>query len=117
MTQLDLSGWFATPAAEPAPAKAARPSIEERFATFHAANPHVFESLIRLARARLARGDTRIGCKALIEELRCYLATTGSEAGGERYRLDNSLVSRYADLLAETDPRIAAAIERRKRRA
>lgn len=117
MTQMDLSGWFATPAADPKPAKVPRPSIEERFATFHAANPHVFDRLVRLACDRLARGDARIGVKALIEELRCYLATTGSEAGGERYRLDNSLVSRYADLLAETDPRIAAAIERRKRRA
>jgi hypothetical protein len=95
MTQMDLTSRFGTPAhtAPEQPLRKGRPSIEERFATFHAANPHV------------------------IEELRCYLATTGSEAGGERYRLDNSLVSRYADLLAETDPRIAAAIERRKRRA
>ena len=124
MTQMDLSRWFyglvpeaAAPQPKPDPAATGRPSIEERFASFHAANPHVFASMLELARARLARGERRIGAKALWEELRRHLQTTGAEAGGEVYRLDNSLTSLYARALLDAETRLVGVIETRQRRA
>jgi len=117
MTQLAMT-W------SPPPPKQ-RPSIEERFAAFHAANPHVLEEMLRLARARLARGERRIGVKALWEELRRYLFTYAHEVVGVQhgidedfgYKLNNSYTSHYADKLVEVDPSLDPFIERRKRRA
>jgi hypothetical protein len=118
MTQLALATW--TPRA-PKP----RPSIEERFAAFHAANPHVLEEMLRLARARRDAGERRIGVKALWEELRRYLFTYAHEVVGVQhgidadygYKLDNSLTSRYADKLVEADSSLEPYIERRRRKA
>ena len=60
-----------------------KPSIDQRWAEFHTANPHVFEELLRLARARLARGETRISVKARREE--------DPAAGRDRYRIKSLL--------------------------
>ena len=56
MTQLELR---ATPPAPPPP-----PTLEQRFTTFHAENPHVFASLVVLARRAKAAGK-RVGMNAL----------------------------------------------------
>lgn len=90
-----------------------RPSIEERFRVFHAANPHVLDEMLRLAREHLDRGATRLGCKALWEQLResirvCKLGD---------WRLDNSLTAMYARALLEAEPRLVGVIEIRRRKA
>lgn len=90
-----------------------RPSIDQRWAEFHAANPHVLDELLRLARARLDRGEKRIGLKALWEELRSWLQVTGTDA----YKLDNGYTALYARTLIRVDPRLADLIETRKRKA
>lgn len=87
-------------------------SIDARFAEFHKANPHVGVELLRLARARLARGEQRIGTKALFEELRGVLSTQSPD-----YRLNNSHTSFYSRWLIQQDPRLADAIETRKRKS
>lgn len=90
-----------------------RPSIEERFRAFHAANPHVLEEMLRLAREHLERGAKRIGCKALWEQLRESLRV---RRVGE-HKLDNSLTALYARALLEAEPRLVGVIEVRRRRA
>lgn len=113
MTQMDMAGWFATPATEPEPARKGRPSIEERFATFHAANPHVLEEMRRLALEYANNGMRRIGAKMLWEELRTSIRVLKLGA----YRLDNSLTSLYARALIEAEPSLEGVIETRQRRA
>jgi hypothetical protein len=105
MTQLAMT-W------SPPPPKQ-RPSITERFEAFHAANPHVLEEMLRLARQHVAEGATRIGAKQLWEELRLSLRVNKL---GE-YRLDNSLTSLYARAIVEADPTLAPMFELRTRRA
>jgi len=90
-----------------------RPSIDDRWAEFHHANPHVMNALLRLARARLESGQTRIGVKALWEELRSYLKTSGTELD---FRLNNDFTAPAARTMIELEPTLAGVIEVRRRR-
>lgn len=111
MTQLDLASWSPPAVSADAPSRA-RPSIEERFRAFHAANPHVLEEMLRLARQHVADGATRLGSKQLWEELRLSIRV---HRLGE-YRLDNSLTSLYARAICEADLTLAPLFELRTRR-
>jgi len=111
MTQLDLMSY--TPIVERDLKPAKRPSIEERFRAFHAANPHVLEELLRLARARLNAGATYISSKALYEDCRTSLRTLH----GDDYKLNNDYTPYYSDLLREREPRLEGVIKIRQRRA
>lgn len=106
MTQLDLLPSTAPPR-KPTPA-----TLEQRFASFHAKNPHVFAEMLRLARARLDRGETYVSAKALWEELRVSLATEHGE-----YKLDNSLCALYSRALLAAEPRLDGVIRTRRRRS
>lgn len=90
-----------------------RPSIADRFETFHTENPHVLAEMLRLARARLDRGETWISVKALWEELRVSLSTNARDG----YRLNNSFTALYSRTLLETEPRLQGVIETRRRKA
>lgn len=112
MTQLDLLS-----SAPPSPAP--ETTLEGRFKAFHAENPRVFERMLKLARARLDRGEKFISVKALWEELRASLAKSSlayDEAEPE-YKLNNNHTAYYARLLLETEPRLVGVIETRKRTA
>ena len=110
MTQLDLIS-YAPPIVDrdPKPGNA-RP---DRFAVFHAANPHVFAEMLRLARAHLDRGATFISSKGLYEECRQSLRTQH----GADYKLNNNYTADYSRALVEAEPRLVGVIELRTRRA
>lgn len=76
-------------------------SIDERFAIFHAANPHVADALEALARQWVAAGRKKLGAKALMERLRWE---SGIQTEGDVYRLNNDYSSRYSRLLAKRHP-------------
>lgn len=92
--------------------KLIRPSIDERFAAFDAANPHVLVELLRLARYKVTIGLRRISAKLLWEEARVSIRTNRL---GE-YKLDNSLTASYARKLIELEPSLAGVIELRRRK-
>lgn len=98
---------------EPTCSEAKPLTIEQRFDRFHADNPHVFEEMLRLARARLTRGETFISVKALWEELR----TTLKARSAEGYRLNNSFTACYGRALLEAEPALAGVIETRRRKS
>jgi len=93
--------------------RAAKPTIWARFQEFHAQNPHVLGAMHALAVQHLASGATRIGVKALWEELREHLRV---QKTGE-YKLDNSYTALYARALIELDPQLADVIETRRRKS
>lgn len=111
--QLDMFGAPAAPAPREKIAPAKKPTIEERFGSFVLANPHVMPAMLELARERLAHGNTRIGAKALWEELRQHLRV--NQIG--EWRLDNSYTALAARRLIELEPALADVIETRKRKA
>lgn len=111
MTQLDMLSWSPPTASTPEPRK--RPSIEERWQAFNAANPHVFAEALRIARTWLARGDRYISVKAIFETLRTSVSTTGE--GGRR--LNNDMTAPLSRALIAAEPRLVGVIELRTRRA
>ena len=93
-------------------ARMIRPSIEERFAAFDKANPHVLREMLALARGKLSTGSNRVGAKALWEELRESIRV--KKLG--TWKLDNSLTANYARKLIELEPALAGVIELRRRK-
>lgn len=89
-------------------------TIAERFAAFHAANPHVADLLESLAAEWLGAGHKRVGVKQLVEQARWV---TGVQTTGAPWKLDNTLTAHYARLLIERRPEWAEAIQTRELRA
>ena len=88
-------------------------TIAERFAAFHAANPHVADALEKLAGQWLAI-HPRVGVKALVERLRWE---SGIQTHGGAYRINNDYTSHYARLLIERHPSWGDRINVRELRA
>lgn len=91
-----------------------RKSLPERFADFHADNPHVADALERLAEQWFAAGNQRGSTKAFIERLRWE---SGIQTSGGEYRLDNSLTAFYSRLLLERHPEWSDRILTRAQKA
>lgn len=110
----DQIKMFLDKPAAPAPARpASKPTLQERWQAFCDQNPHVMVEMLRLARARLERGETRIGVKALWEELRESIRV---QKLGD-WALNNSFTALAARRLIELEPRLDGVIELRRRKA
>lgn len=90
-------------------------SIEAKFQAFHAANPQVYETLVRLARNAKARGKTVIGIGQLWEVMRWEMSL--NLTGDTEYKLNNSFRSRYARLIMQQERDLDGLFETRKLRA
>jgi hypothetical protein len=86
-------------------------TIGDRFMCFHAANPHVYTALVRLAREAKAAGAKKLGMKLLIERLRWEMMI---ETGGDPWRLNNIYTSRYARLIAVREVDLVGFFEMRE---
>ena len=85
------------------------------FAEFHAANPHVYYELVRLAREAKAAGRTKLGAKELYEVARWHLRLR--TRGDADFRLNNNHTSFYARLIQTQEADLAGMFETRKRRS
>lgn len=83
---------------------------EQKFRQFHAANPRVYETLVRLSREALARGRRKIGIKMLIEVVRWEIWLTTSD---EDFKINNNYAPRYARLMMEKEPDLAGVFNLR----
>lgn len=72
-----------------------------RFARFHEQNPHVYETLVWLARKGRRAGAKRLGAKQLYEVCRYELMI---QSNGKPYKLSNSFTAPYARLVMQTNP-------------
>ena len=88
-------------------------SLPERFAAFHAANPHVADALEALARQWLA-ARPKVSVKALVERLRWE---SGITTTGDEYRINNSYAAFYARELLRRHPEWDGRIPTREQRA
>lgn len=84
--------------------------LDTEFLAFHAANPHIYDALVVLARRAKAAGRKRAGIGMLWEVLRwdIFIRTTGTE-----YKLNNNLRSRYARLIMHREADLAGFFETR----
>lgn len=86
-------------------------SLDERFARFHAANPHVAERLREIAVDMVEHGAKRVGIGLCFEVLRWSAIRT---RGDDEWKLNNDYRSRYARMLADADPMLADVFEFRR---
>lgn len=96
------------------PVPGERPSLEERFATYHAENPNVYRRLVGLAMAARRRGAKRLGMKQLFEVLRWETMIETSDPDG--FKLNNDFTAPYARLIMETVPELDGVFEIRHSR-
>ena len=90
-----------------------RTPIRERFETFHAANPKVYDSFDHFVREMLAAGVTRVGAPVIWERIRYESYLTTDETP---YRLPNELRPYYAREFQRLNPELAERIRTRKLR-
>jgi hypothetical protein len=110
MTQLALEfPDLVTPDYEP------EMTLADKFAAFHAANPHVADALEHLAEEWFAAGNQRIGVKALFERLRWEAGVRTAASDG--YVLNNNHTAFYGRLLLDRHPEWAGRIAVREQRA
>ena len=93
---------------------AAPADIDLRFWEFHRDNPHVYETLVRLARKARSRGHSKVGIGMLFEVARWEIAL---ETNDQTFRLNNNHRSRYARLIMQREPDLAHIFDTRELRA
>jgi hypothetical protein len=90
--------------------------IQQRFETFHDANPQVLEALENMTRQWLAVGHAKCSIQMLWERLR-WLSGIGVTDWDSAYRLNDHYRSRYVRLLIERNPQWANVFDTRTLRA
>lgn len=90
-------------------------TLAERFADFHARNPHVYAELVRLAREAKQAGRQRVGLKEIYEVARWHLRLRTT--GDVDFKLNNSWTSSYARLIVAQEADLAHLFEVRRRRS
>lgn len=89
------------------------PSRADRFADFHARNPHIYLELVRFARQVKAAGRSRIGIRLVWERLRWDLMLT---TDSDDWKLNDHLTAPYARLIMEQEADLAGIFEVRERK-
>ena len=86
-------------------------TLEQQFAAFHEANPHVYTALRRLA-LDAARHGRKLGIAMLFEVLRWQYAMNTTDQASE-FKLNNNYRSFYSRLLMEREPELQDYFETR----
>lgn len=120
MSQLTLdqagsdSGRLARLRRRPSAKNTLRPSIAERFATYHRKHPEVYDLLVTFARDVKARGKSSYGMKAIFERARWHYHI---EKGDEEFVLNNDFTAHYARLIEAQEPDLMDFFEKRRLRS
>jgi hypothetical protein len=91
---------------------AALDTIEETFLAFHAANPWVYDALVRLAREWVRLGRRHLGIGMLFEVLRWEWNRATADPASD-FKLNNNYRSRYARLMMDQEEDLAGLFELR----
>lgn len=89
-------------------------TIDERFAEFHRANPHVYRGLREQALKLVSAGETRLSINMLFEVLRYHRKL---QTAGDDYLLNNNYRALYARMLMERELELEGVFETRRRKA
>jgi hypothetical protein len=91
-----------------------QPTIGERFATWIACHPEVYDLAVKLSRQVKARGKTQYSMKAIWEIMRWHYHI---ERGDEEFVLNNDFTSHLARLIEEREPDLKGFFEKRRLRS
>jgi len=88
---------------------------ETAFDLFHADNPKVYETLVRLAREWVSRtGRHKLGIKTLYERARWEIALATTDAD---FKLNNNFTAWYSRLIMAQEPDLAGLFDLRTSKA
>jgi hypothetical protein len=87
--------------------------LYDKFARFHAENPHVLQLLLTYAEQLERAGRRRYGIASLFERIRWHVAVETHDPATD-WKLNNSHRAYYARLLVLLRPSLDAVIERRQ---
>ncbi len=90
-----------------------RPSIQARFAAFHAENPQVFAAFRRVAGELMDGGLTHLSADMLMHWVRIEEVRTWKRSEG--FKINNDFTALYARELMK-EPRFANVFETRRRK-
>lgn len=88
----------------------------EKYLAFHRANPHVYESLVEMARNLKEIGHTRYGIAGLFETLRYQSAIRTSDPNAG-FKLSNDYKPYYARDIMKNNPDLDGFFEIKKAKA
>ena len=114
MSDLQLGLSFRPTVEPPRELDGRRLTIEERFAMFHRANPHVYVAIIQLARKLTGRGHRILGMKMLFEVLRYESMIQTVDTDGAGYKLNNDYTASYARLAMYREPDLVGVFRTRE---
>lgn len=83
--------------------------IQERFLQFHRDNPHIYASLVKLAREARKTGRKRYAIELLFGRLRWQMEV--EIRSDEPFKLNDHYTSRYARLMMELEPDLVDMFE------
>lgn len=90
-------------------------TLARKFNSFHALNPNVYATLVRLAREWIQRtGSRKLGMKALFERARWEIAMSTSDPN---FKLDNNYTAFYARLIMALEPDLDGVFSLRRSQA
>ena len=95
--------------------KTSAPAHYNNFIRFHKQNPHVYETLRRMALKAKRSGLKKYGIKALYEVARWKLRFETNDALSD-FKLNNNYPAFYARMLMENEPELNQFFETRNRR-
>lgn len=91
-------------------------TIQEQFEDFHRANPWVYDRLVEMTRALVARGRAKVGMKMLFEVVRWEFWMRTADPYSD-FKLNNNYHSRYARLIMSNQPDLDGIYETRELKA
>lgn len=91
-----------------------RNSLELKFAEYHAANPHVYELVIKFALEAHDAGRDHYGIAAIFERVRWHL---NIETRGDEFKMNNNYRAYYARKLMNEYPIFNGMFRTRELRA
>ena len=103
MATVDLQTRFEFETATPA-----------KFAEYHAANPKVYELLLKFAMEARHAGRRRLSINLLFERVRWYTAV---ETTGDPFKINNTFRAYYVRLLMQHVPELRGCFETRSAKA
>jgi hypothetical protein len=90
--------------------------IQQRFESFHKANPHIYVLFKKYAKMAMDNGRTRYSADCILHRIRWFVNVETKWTKGDGRKLNDHYSSRYARLLCDESPKFENFFELRKLR-
>jgi hypothetical protein len=93
-----------------------KPSIKRQFEMFHAANPLIYDALLKYSRQAKAAGKQHYSISIVFERVRWHMHIETTDYSDD-FKLNNNYKAYYARLLMEREPDLEGFFQLRRLKA